>query len=179
MYSDSRSRFPELYDYAKYENLDFYFHARQDPRITRVGSFIRRTSIDELPNFANVLLGQMTLVGPRPEVPEVELLYGDYSRAYLSVKPGITCLSKITGRDALTKEESIKMDIEYVNRRCLSLDLYILWQTAKGVLLRKHVYANRAPATFGLQMEGRPAGHDSEIQERSAVLMGIGVSDSD
>lgn len=170
MYRDARERFPELYDYSKYRNLDFYFHAKQDPRITKVGSFLRRTSIDELPNFLNVVLGQMTLVGPRPEVPEVEILYGDYSLKYLSVKPGVTCLSKITGRDALTKEESIKMDIDYVDRRCLSLDFSILWRTAMSVVLREHVYAERAPVVPVPQRE---------MQERPAVLVGAAASDSD
>jgi len=168
MYVDSVERFPHLYDYSKHDNLDFYFHAKRDPRITKVGSFIRRTSIDELPNFLNVVLGQMSLVGPRPEVPEVEVLYGSYSEQYFSVKPGVTCLSKITGRDALTKVESIKMDIDYVNCRCLSLDLQILWRTAQGVLLRKQVYAERET----------PELTHTPSREETSVLMGVGA-DSD
>ena len=100
MYIDSRVRFAHLYDYKRHESLNFHFHAKEDPRITRVGAFIRRTSIDELPNFLNVVAGQMTLVGPRPEVPEMLELYGDNKAAYLSIKPGVTCVSKISGISA-------------------------------------------------------------------------------
>jgi lipopolysaccharide/colanic/teichoic acid biosynthesis glycosyltransferase len=139
MYRDARQRFPQLYDYARFGGLDFRFHYDEDPRITRVGAFIRRTSIDELPNFLNVLLGDMTLVGPRPEVPEVLNLYGDYKAEYLSVKPGITCLSKISGRDYLTKRETIEMDLAYIRSASLQTDCKILWRTLKAVLNRQDV----------------------------------------
>ena len=85
MYIDARSRFPHLYDYAKFGDLNFHFHYEHDPRITRVGAFIRKTSIDELPNFINVLFGEMTLVGPRPEIPDVLALYGE-SKAGISLR---------------------------------------------------------------------------------------------
>src|SRR6478736_957244 len=71
MYRDARERFPELYDYSNQGGLDFYFHYEHDPRVTRVGRITRRTSIDELPNFWNVVVGDMSLVGPRPEIPDV------------------------------------------------------------------------------------------------------------
>ena len=135
MYMDAKDRFPELYDYTKLENLDFYFHYEQDPRITKVGRFLRRTSIDELPNFLNVVQGTMTLVGPRPEIPEVLRLYGECAPVYLSVKPGVSCLSKITGRDLLTKRESISLDLEYINKMSFWLDMRILWKTFRNVLL--------------------------------------------
>jgi lipopolysaccharide/colanic/teichoic acid biosynthesis glycosyltransferase len=140
MYIDARTRFPHLYDYTRFGGLDFHFHYEQDPRITRVGAFIRSTSIDELPNFLNVLLGDMTLVGPRPEVPDVLDLYGDYKSEYVSVKPGITCLSKISGRDNLTKRETIEMDLAYIRGNSLRMDSSILWNTLKGVLLRQNVF---------------------------------------
>lgn len=143
MYSDARERYPDLYDYQKFGTLGFYFHYENDPRVTRVGGFIRRTSIDELPNFFNVVMGEMTLVGPRPEVPEVQAMYGQYAAKYLSVKPGITCLSKISGRDHLTKEESILLDLDYVDRMSLRMNAKILWLTAKAVLMRKHVFSGR------------------------------------
>ncbi len=108
--------------------------------MTRAGKFIRKTSIDELPNLWNVVLGDMSLVGPRPEIPEVLSLYGPYREEYLSVKPGITCLSKCTGRDRLTKRETIEFDLSYIRRRNLKLDLSILWQTLKGVMLRRDVF---------------------------------------
>jgi lipopolysaccharide/colanic/teichoic acid biosynthesis glycosyltransferase len=140
MYTDARERFPHLYDYSRFGGLDFHFHYEQDPRITRVGAFIRSTSIDELPNFINVFLGQMTLVGPRPEVPDVLDLYGEYKAEYVSIKPGITCLSKISGRDNLTKRETIELDLGYIRNASLRMDNSILWKTAKAVVLRQDVF---------------------------------------
>lgn len=140
MYADARERFPELYDYSKHGNLDFHFHHATDPRITRVGNFIRRTSIDELPNFLNVVLGSMTLVGPRPEIPEVSVLYGEYRDKYLSVKPGVTCLSKVSGRDLLTKEQTIRMDIGYIESMSIAMDMKILWRTFWSVINRRNVF---------------------------------------
>jgi lipopolysaccharide/colanic/teichoic acid biosynthesis glycosyltransferase len=146
MYADARDRFPELYDYSKHGDLDFHFHYEVDPRITRVGSFIRKTSIDELPNFLNVVLGSMTLVGPRPEIPDVSALYGKYREKYLSVKPGVTCLSKISGRDLLTKEQTIRMDIGYIENMSTSMDLKILWATFWSVINRKNVFGRSSGA---------------------------------
>lgn len=140
MYADARKRFPELYDYSKHDSLDFHFHYQSDPRITRVGSFIRKTSIDELPNFLNVVLGSMTLVGPRPEIPDVSALYGKYRDKYLSVKPGVTCLSKVSGRDLLTKEQTIRMDIAYIENMSTAMDLKILWATFWSVINRRNVF---------------------------------------
>lgn len=140
MYADARSRFPHLYDYSRNQDLEFHFHYKSDPRVTRTGRFIRRTSIDELPNFWNVIVGDMSLVGPRPEIPEVLALYGNYRDEYLSVKPGITCLSKCTGRDELTKRESIEIDLQYIRGRNLPLDTAVLWRTFRGVVLRSNVY---------------------------------------
>ena len=141
MYIDSKERFPELYDYSNKEGLDFYFHEHEDPRITNIGKFLRRTSIDELPNFYNVLVGDMSLVGPRPEIPDVIYLYGENTAKYLSVKPGITCTSKATLRDALTKEETLKLDLDYIDNMSLSMDLDLLYKTFKSVIFRKNVYA--------------------------------------
>ncbi len=139
MYTDARQRFPELYSYSDQQGLDFYFHTADDPRVTRVARFTRRTSIDELPNFWNVVTGDMSLVGPRPEIPEVLKLYGVYREEYLSVKPGVTCTSKCTGRDRLTKRETIELDLEYVRTRSMSTDFKILWRTFCGVVLRRNV----------------------------------------
>jgi lipopolysaccharide/colanic/teichoic acid biosynthesis glycosyltransferase len=140
MFADARIRFPTYYDYSGKRDLDFCFHHEEDPRVTRAGMFIRKTSIDELPNLWNVVLGDMSLVGPRPEIPEVLALYGSYRQEYLSVKPGVTCLSKCTGRDRLTKQETIDFDIKYIRRRSFGLDLAILWRTFRGVLLRRDVF---------------------------------------
>jgi lipopolysaccharide/colanic/teichoic acid biosynthesis glycosyltransferase len=140
MYADARVRFPSYYDYSSKRDLDFCFHHEEDPRVTRAGMFIRKTSIDELPNLWNVVLGDMSLVGPRPEIPEVLALYGPYRQEYLSVKPGVTCLSKCTGRDRLTKRETIDFDIKYIRERRFGLDLTILWRTFRGVVLRRDVF---------------------------------------
>jgi lipopolysaccharide/colanic/teichoic acid biosynthesis glycosyltransferase len=151
MYADARERFPDLYDYSKHRDLDFHFHHQIDPRITLVGNFIRKTSIDELPNFLNVVLGSMTLVGPRPEIPDVSELYGKYRERYLSVKPGVTCLSKVSGRDLLTKEQTIRMDIAYAGNMSTAMDMKILWATFWSVINRKNVFgrsSNRAKASW-------------------------------
>lgn len=140
MYVDSKIRFANMYKYDDSRGLNFYFHSHNDPRVTRVGAFIRSCSIDELPNFINVVFGSMSLVGPRPEIPEVMALYGEYRDAYLSVKPGITCISKCTGRDSLTKYESLKLDLFYVENQSFMTDLSILWKTFVGVVARKNVY---------------------------------------
>jgi lipopolysaccharide/colanic/teichoic acid biosynthesis glycosyltransferase len=140
MYRDARDRFPELYDYSVHKGLDFYFHYEADPRVTRWGRFFRRTSIDELPNFWNVITGDMSLVGPRPEIPDVLAMYGRYRAEYLSVKPGITCVSKCTGRDRLTKRETIELDLKYIRERSFRKDLTLLWRTFRSVVLRRNVY---------------------------------------
>jgi lipopolysaccharide/colanic/teichoic acid biosynthesis glycosyltransferase len=140
MHIDARERYPELYDYSHNRDLDFHFHYSSDPRVTRVGRFLRRTSIDELPNFWNVVVGDMSLVGPRPEIPDILARYGPHRDDYLSVKPGVTCRSKITGRDALTKRESIELDLQYIRNRGLREDLSILWKTFLSVLSRRDVY---------------------------------------
>jgi lipopolysaccharide/colanic/teichoic acid biosynthesis glycosyltransferase len=140
MFADARVRFASMYDYSSKPDLEFCFHHEEDPRVTRTGFFIRRTSIDELPNLWNVVLGDMSLVGPRPEIPEVLGLYGPYRDEYLSIKPGVTCLSKITGRDRLTKRETIEFDIAYIRKRSFWLDMSILWRTFQSVVLRRDVF---------------------------------------
>lgn len=140
MYIDSRQRFPHLYDYSGNANLNFHFHYENDPRVTRVGSVTRRTSIDELPNFWNVIKGDMSLVGPRPEIPELLEQYGPDRETYLSVKPGVTCASKVSGRDTLTKAETLQLDLDYIRTRSLRKDMKILLKTFQQVILRKNVF---------------------------------------
>lgn len=140
MYIDAKKKYPELYDFTKKNDLDFYYHQANDPRVTKIGSFIRQKSIDELPNVFNVLFGSMSLVGPRPEIPEVINLYGEYKKKIISVKPGITCISKISGRDELTKKETIIKDIKYIDNMSLILDLKILFKTFFRVILSKDVF---------------------------------------
>ena len=140
MYKDARTRFPAYYEYSARTDLDFFFHHEVDPRVTVMGKFFRRTSIDELPNLWNVVRGDMSLVGPRPEIPEVLAMYGKYREEYLSVKPGVTCVSKCTGRDKLTKRATIEFDLEYIRRRSFADDWKILWRTFRGVVLRRDVF---------------------------------------
>ena len=140
MFIDARTRFASYYDYSKHRDLEFCFHHEEDPRVTRAGRLIRKTSIDELPNLWNVVCGDMSLVGPRPEIPEVLALYGPYRDDYLSVKPGVTSLSKVTGRDRLTKKETINFDLDYIRRRSFKLDMQILWRTFTSVVLRRDVF---------------------------------------
>jgi lipopolysaccharide/colanic/teichoic acid biosynthesis glycosyltransferase len=110
-----------------------------DPRVTRVGRFLRRTSLDELPNLLNVLQGSMSLVGPRPPIPYEVQLYDERSKAKLEVKPGMTGLAQVSGRGSLTFAEIIDYDLEYVERASLGLDLMILLKTLPVVLTRRGV----------------------------------------
>lgn len=108
-----------------------------DPRITCTGEFLRRTSLDELPQFWNVLRGDMAIVGPRPIVQEECRRYGKHLEAYLSVKPGITGLWQVSGRSATTYAERVEMDAEYVRTRCFTGDLKIILLTIRTVLTGK------------------------------------------
>jgi lipopolysaccharide/colanic/teichoic acid biosynthesis glycosyltransferase len=110
------------------------FKLRSDPRVTRVGRFLRKTSIDELPQLVNVLVGQMSLVGPRP-VPLYEAeLYRPWERERFSALPGVTGLWQVNGRCELSFDEMIRLDVEYVRRRSLALDVSILVRTIPAVL---------------------------------------------
>jgi lipopolysaccharide/colanic/teichoic acid biosynthesis glycosyltransferase len=100
-----------------------------DPRITRVGAWLRRYSLDELPNLVNVLRGEMTIVGPRPTIPPQVERYTDRQRRRLEVKPGITGWAQVNGRVSLSWPERIELDIWYVDHRSLALDLRILVRT--------------------------------------------------
>ncbi|HVW66501.1 MAG TPA: sugar transferase [Candidatus Peribacteraceae bacterium] len=105
------------------------FKMKNDPRITRVGHFIRRWSIDEWPQLFNVLAGHMSLVGPRPHLPEEVKLYTSYQRRVFAVRPGITGLAQISGRSDLKFDEEVALDLKYVEEWTLFLDLWILWRT--------------------------------------------------
>lgn len=105
------------------------FKIQNDPRITRVGRFIRRTSIDELPQLFNVLRGEMSLVGPRPHEPEEVAKYEKHHRKLLAIKPGITGMAQISGRSDLRFEEEVRMDTFYIENWSLKLDVQILFKT--------------------------------------------------
>jgi lipopolysaccharide/colanic/teichoic acid biosynthesis glycosyltransferase len=116
------------------------FKIADDPRITRVGRFLRRTSIDELPQLVNVLRGDMSLVGPRPPIPEEVEKYEPWQRRRLDVSPGITCLWQISGRSRLGFEEWMRLDILYIQNRSFLLDIKILLRTLPAVLSRDGAY---------------------------------------
>ena len=138
MYCDARKRFPELYRYeytdAQIESL--YFKMADDPRLTPVGRWLRSSTLDELPNFINVVKGDMSWVGPRPEIPEMVQYYRGSQRVKFSVKPGVTGLAQVSGRGLLSFEDTVSRDIEYVETRSLSTNLWILLQTLKVTVLR-------------------------------------------
>lgn len=117
------------------------FKLKEDPRITRLGEFMRRTSLDELPQFLNVLKGDMSLVGPRPIVPrELELYYGRDAAAYMSVKPGITGLWQISGRNDLTYPERVALDVEYGRSWSIASDFMIMIRTVEIVVYGRGAY---------------------------------------
>ena len=109
------------------------FKIKDDPRITRIGKFIRKTSIDELPQLFNVLKGDMSLVGPRPPIPHEVEQYTEYQIQRLAVKPGLTCIWQVSGRNNIGFDEWVDMDLEYINTRNLWLDIKLIFKTV-GVL---------------------------------------------
>ena len=116
------------------------FKVRDDPRKTRVGRFLRRTSLDEIPQLWNVLLGDMSLVGPRPQVPEEVAHYEDWHRRRLEVMPGMTGLWQVLGRSDTSFDEMVRLDIYYAEHWSLSMDLRILIQTIPAVLSGRGAY---------------------------------------
>ncbi|MFJ4424899.1 sugar transferase [Streptomyces bobili] len=122
------------------EGAGLLFKLRRDPRVTRVGAVLRRYSIDELPQLFNVLTGSMSLVGPRPPLPEESAAYGPVIRRRLLVKPGLTGLWQISGRSDLSWEEAVRLDLRYVEDWSLALDTVILWKTLRAVLYGQGAY---------------------------------------
>jgi exopolysaccharide biosynthesis polyprenyl glycosylphosphotransferase len=110
------------------------FKIKNDPRITRVGRFLRKTSLDELPQFINVLRGDMAIVGPRPPIPSEVQQYERWQSRRLSMKPGITCIWQVSGRNNIPFQEWMKMDMQYIDNWSLKLDFTILLKTVKVVL---------------------------------------------
>lgn len=160
MYADARERFPDLYAYQYTEEElrtlpikvlvsrkcapsdvegcpDMGLELMDDPRMTRVGRWLRKTSLDELPNFLNVLKGDMCLVGPRPDIAENIRYYARAHLRKLDVKPGITGLAQIKGRGKLPFHQINEYDVEYVDNRSLWVDLRILFKTVRVLVHRE------------------------------------------
>ena len=138
MVVDAEQRKAELE--ALNEGAGVLFKMRRDPRVTKAGVWLRRWSLDELPQLLNVLIGDMSLVGPRPALPKEVARYGDHMRRRLVVKPGITGLWQVSGRSGLAWEEAFRLDLRYVDNWSLALDLQILWKTWSAVFSRSGAY---------------------------------------
>lgn len=136
MWVDSKKRFPQLYNYkmTPTEVETYVFKTADDPRLTQVGRLLRKTSLDELPNLVNVILGEMSLVGPRPEIPEMIRYYDKDDRLKFSVKPGITGYAQVKGRGLLTFRRTISCDRQYVSHQGLFFDAQIILWTIHVVL---------------------------------------------
>jgi exopolysaccharide biosynthesis polyprenyl glycosylphosphotransferase len=138
MYRDAHDRRDEHVDQNMHQGP--IFKIRDDPRVTPVGRAIRRLSIDELPQFFNVLKGDMSLVGPRPALPEEFLDYTDRERRRLLVKPGVTCIWQVSGRSDIDFQTWIDMDLEYIETWSLRLDLELIAKTVPAVLSGRGAY---------------------------------------
>ena len=110
------------------------FKMRRDPRVTAPGAWLRRWSLDEFPQLFNVVLGEMSLVGPRPPLPVEAARYGDDVRRRLVVRPGMTGLWQVSGRSDLSREDATRLDLRYVENWSLALDLQVLWKTGTAVI---------------------------------------------
>ena len=133
MYMDAEERKKELMSQNEMEGL--MFKMENDPRVTKVGKFIRKTSIDELPQFWNILKGEMSLVGTRPPTEDEFLQYEGYHRRRLNMTPGLTGLWQVSGRSDTNFEEIVAMDVEYIDNWSLKEDIKILFKTV-GVVLK-------------------------------------------
>lgn len=138
MVSNAEERLKELLEQNEVQGA--MFKMKNDPRITRVGRFIRKTSIDELPQLVNVLQGSMSLVGPRPPLPREVAEYTPYDRQRLDVTPGCTGLWQVSGRSSLTFEQMVELDLRYVRERSLGMDMRILLRTVRVLLGSKDAF---------------------------------------
>jgi lipopolysaccharide/colanic/teichoic acid biosynthesis glycosyltransferase len=138
LFADAKERFPDLYayQYNPQEIELLCFKVPDDPRVTRLGTWLRRSTLDELPNFWHVLTGEIALVGPRPEIPEMLPYYTDKELVKFSVRPGITGFAQISGRGRLRFRETARLDVEYVQKRNFWLDLKIMIRTLHLIVRR-------------------------------------------
>ena len=132
MYVDAEERLAELEHLN--EQSGPVFKIKNDPRITKIGSFIRKTSLDELPQLFNILAGDMSIVGPRPALPREVVQYTAYQRQRLLVKPGLTCIWQVSGRNHIAFDEWVELDIQYIKTRSIWLDIKLIVLTIPALL---------------------------------------------
>lgn len=132
---DAEAKFAEVQKENKSDGLAF--KSDDDPRITKIGKFIRKTSIDELPQLFNVLKGDMSIIGPRPPLPREVVLYTPHHMDRLLVKGGLSCICQTEGRSDMPFEEWVDSDIKYIENRSAGFDLKLMFKTVSAVLLRK------------------------------------------
>jgi lipopolysaccharide/colanic/teichoic acid biosynthesis glycosyltransferase len=138
MYADAEVRLSEVRHLNEHDGV--LFKMRDDPRVTRMGQWLRRLSLDELPQLLNVLGGAMSLVGPRPPLPQEVAAYPEDMRRRLVVLPGMSGLWQVSGRSDLSWEETVRLDLRYVENWSLSLDLVILLRTLSAVVRSSGAY---------------------------------------
>ncbi len=137
MYENAEEMKKEL---EKYNEMEIAFKIKNDPRVTKIGRYLRKYSIDEIPQFFNVLKGDMSIVGPRPPVPEEIEKYELWHRRRLSMKPGITCLWQISGRNEINFKDWMELDLKYIDNWSIWLDIYIILKTIPEVLKGRGAY---------------------------------------
>ena len=142
LYADARERFPELYAYSydEPELEGLQFKVVDDPRVTPQGKWLRTTSLDELPNFWNVLMGDMALVGPRPEIPEMLPYYKGIMLEKFLVRPGVTGYAQTCGRGHLGFYETVRYDLRHVREQSFIAGLHVIFKTIKMVLIRQGAF---------------------------------------
>lgn len=136
MYMDAEQRLEELQ--SKNETDGLAFKMKDDPRVTKVGKFIRKTSIDELPQLINIICGDMSIIGPRPPLPREVLLYTPYQMNRLTVKGGLACYCQCSGKSDMPFDEWVESDIEYIRKRSMLVDIEIILKTGFSVIQGKN-----------------------------------------
>ncbi|MBS0615513.1 MAG: sugar transferase [Verrucomicrobia bacterium] len=143
MYANADMKLKELLqkNSAMRQEWELFYKLKDDPRITKIGKFLRRTSLDELPQFWNIFMGDLSVVGPRPVTQdEIVKYFGDKAQKILSVRPGLTGIWQTSGRSLLTFEERIKLEESYIDQQSLSLDLRIIFKTIPMLVFSKGAY---------------------------------------
>ncbi|QWG36142.1 sugar transferase [Bacillus mycoides] len=138
MVTDAEEKLKDLLEYNEVSGA--MFKMKEDPRITKIGKFIRKTSIDELPQLINVLKGEMSLVGPRPPLPREVKVYTSYDKQRLLVIPGCTGLWQVSGRNNLGFEEMVELDLKYIQERNFWYDIRIIFKTIKIMVISNGAY---------------------------------------